>query len=483
MLLIKQAQIVDGSGSKPFLGDILINGDKISAIGKNISKKRAREVIDGLGLTAVPGFIDANNDSDHHLSLFTNPGQEDFIKQGITTIIGGQCGASLAPLIYGSLASIERWSATGKTNVDWTSVADLKNVLKRMGLKINFETFAGYSTIRRDITGGVEIRDLTAAELDIFANILKQAFNEGAIGVSTGLGFLDSKFTPFSEIKKMILLAAKRGKIYATHVHDEKIGLARSIEETLAMAKETGIKTIISHFRPIKGFEKQFGEAMNLIERNLVDSNIYFDVNPFVDAIFPIHSYLPYWAQSESVETMLDNLKNSDKRKMIAKELKTANLEELVVADARGQEALIGKGLLELSQNREKGAAQVLLDIMQSSKMNAMLMSKGVNQELLLPLLTHSRALIGTNSSSLTSPNSGRELQLERATSTFTKYLKTVSGLGVPVETAIKKITSFPAQLFGLRGRGAIKEGYFADIVLLKNGEVKNVILNGQNLF
>ncbi len=147
MLLIKQVQIVDGSGNKPFFGDILINGEKIAAIGKNLSKKRAREVIDGLGLTAVPGFIDTNNDSDHHLSLFTNSEQMDFVNQGVTSVIGGQCGASLAPLMYGSLSSINKWVSTDQSNVDWSSVGDLKKVLLRIGLNINFETLDGYSTI------------------------------------------------------------------------------------------------------------------------------------------------------------------------------------------------------------------------------------------------------------------------------------------------------------------------------------------------
>src|SRR3989344_4043514 len=145
MLLIKQAQIVDGSGAKPFFGDILINGQKIVAIGKNLSKKKAETVIDGLGLVAVPGFIDVNNDSDHHLSLFTNPGQKDFINQGITSIIGGQCGASLAPLMYGSLASIGQWVNADMVNVDWMSVRELRQVLSRIELGVNFETLVGYS--------------------------------------------------------------------------------------------------------------------------------------------------------------------------------------------------------------------------------------------------------------------------------------------------------------------------------------------------
>jgi len=481
MILIKRVQIVDGSGNKPFFGDILISGEKIAAIGKNLSKKRAEEVIDGLGLIATPGFIDTNNDSDHHLSIFTNPQQNDYLNQGITSIIGGQCGASLAPLMYGSLASIGQWVNTNKVNVGWASLGDLKKVLSRIGLNINFETLVGYSTIRRDLAG-IEIRDLTDSEIKVFFHILEQALNDGAVGLSTGLGFLESKFIPYSEIKKLVSLVAKKGKIYTTHLRDEKENLLHSVEETLAMSRETGAKTIISHFRPMKGYEKEFNESMALIEKSLVDSNIYFDINPFTATVFPIHTYLPYWAQNERVEIMLENIKNFETRKRISDDLKNSNLQELVIADVRGQEYLVGKNLLELSQNREKDIVSTLLDLMDSSKMHAMLMSKNLNADLLNPLLIHPRSLIGTNSSSSKPGQFIKELKLERTTSTFSKYLELVLGQGIPVETAIKKITYFPAQLFGLRRRGLIKEGFFADIVLLKGNQVETVIRNGNKI-
>jgi len=101
-ILIKNIQLLDGSGRPPVKADVLVKNDKISAIG-NFPKYRADEIIDGLGAYLAPGFVDINTDSDHYLTLFSNPSQKDFLLQGVTTIIGGQCGASLAPLIYGSL--------------------------------------------------------------------------------------------------------------------------------------------------------------------------------------------------------------------------------------------------------------------------------------------------------------------------------------------------------------------------------------------
>ena len=123
MILIKQAAIVDGSGKKPYRADILISDQKISAIG-NFSNKKTETIIDAVGLTVTPGFVDVNTDSDHYLSLFIHPTQQDFLLQGVTTIIGGQCGASLAPLLYGSLQSLSRWTSTDLVNVDWHRMSE-----------------------------------------------------------------------------------------------------------------------------------------------------------------------------------------------------------------------------------------------------------------------------------------------------------------------------------------------------------------------
>jgi N-acyl-D-amino-acid deacylase len=275
-------------------------------------------------------------------------------------------------------------------------------------------------------------------------------------------------------------VVSKKEKVYTTHLRDEKENLLHSVQETLSISKETGAKTVISHFRPIVGYEADFDESISLIEKSLVNSNIYFDINPFADTVFPIHTHLPYWAQNERYEVMLENIRNSEIRQRILIELRRAALQELVVADARGQEYLIGKNLLELSQNREKDMATVLLDLMEATKFHAMLMSKNINIDLIKPLLAHHRSLISTNSSSSKQGQFTKELKLERSFSTFSKYLEIVSEQGIPIESAIKKITYFPAQLFGLKRRGLIKESFFADLVLLKGHKVEKVIRNGK---
>lgn len=478
MLLIKQVQIIDGSGQKSHRGDILIQGERISAIGNPI-KKKVDQVIDGIGLMATPGFIDVNTDSDHHLSLFTNPSQEDFVRQGVTTIIGGQCGSSLAPLMYGSLSSINQWSNVDQINVDWGSVKKFFTALKKLKLGIRFETLVGHSTIKRDIAGE-EPRDLTESEMNVFAKVLEKALEEGALGLSTGLGYSYGKNTPYNEIKSLVKIVVKHNKIYSTHLRDEKEGLLKSIKETLAVSKESGAKTIISHFRPIRGYESEFEQSLELIDKNLGETNIYFDVNPFEISLLPIYSFLPPWAQGTKTETILNYLKDENVLRKIRQEISSIDLNDLIITDALNHDYLIGKTLEEIAINMGKNSVDSLIQIMEITKFTAMLMSKNLNPDLLIDALFHSRSLIGSNSASL--PPQKKTMKLERSTSTFNKFLEIAAGRNLSPEETIKKITAIPAQIFGFKNRGQIKEGFIADIALLKDQKIHSVILNGKQV-
>ncbi|MDD5431018.1 MAG: amidohydrolase family protein [Candidatus Pacebacteria bacterium] len=474
-ILIKQAQIVDGSGKKPFRADILIRDQKISAIG-SFPRKKADLTIDALGMIAAPGFIDVNSDSDHHLSLFTYPSQTDFINQGVTTIIGGQCGASLAPLMYGSLASIREWAYSDSVNVDWRTIKELFAVLNKIKLKVRFETLAGHLTIRNDIVGN-DSRDLTDSEMQVFNKVLEEALNQGALGMSTSLGSIYGKNTSFSEIKDLIKLVAKKNKVYTTHLRNEKEDLVKSVKETISMAHETGAKTIISHFRPIAGYENNFREALELIDKSLTDANIYFDANPFDISLLPIYALLPSWAQTQGPEAALKYLDDPNIKSRLIKEMAGLQLGELTVVDAEKQGHLAGKNLEELAKNRSENIVEFVMNLMRTTKFRTILAAQNIDYPLLMDMLFHPRALIGSNGASM--PDSPGRVKLERATSTFIKFIEIARERNIPIEDAVKRITFIPAQIFGLSGRGMIREGYAADIVLLKDFKVNQVVING----
>ncbi|MBI4991886.1 MAG: amidohydrolase family protein [Candidatus Harrisonbacteria bacterium] len=478
MLLIKNTQIIDGTGQPSFKGDILIKDNRISAIG-NFPNQKAEQIIDGLGLTLTPGFIDCHSTSDHYLTLFTNPSQKDFLLQGVTTIIGGQCGSSLAPLLYGSLKSIRKWADPDQINVGWVTLAELKSVLRRLGLGVNFTTLVGHSTIRRDLIGE-EIRDLTDSEMDIFKNTLSNSLKEGGRGLSAGLGYSHSKNVPYIEIKNLLAVLTKYKGVYATHLRDERGGLVESVKETIQIAKESKASVIISHFRPILGWENQFREAKDLIDANLNKANLYLEMNPFNASVLPIYTLLPAWAQHGGLENMLAIISQQRHRVRILKELGNSeiNPKKLIIAEARDNNSIVGKNLKEFSENRGLNICDGLLAIMEITRMKALFLHQNINSELLKEALFHPRALIGSNSAS--PKDSPALLKPERSLNTFTQFLKMAAEKGVRIEKSIQKITSSPAEIFGLEKRGTVKEGWFADLAMFKDNQMVNVIVNGQ---
>ena len=476
MILIKGAEIIDGSGKPAARGDSLIQDEKISAIG-NFPNKSADVIIDGLGYQLTPGFIDVNTDSDHYLSLFTNPPQKDFLLQGVTTIIGGNCGSSLAPLLYGSLESIRKWTNINQVNVDWHTMAEFFKVLGRAPIGVNFGTLVGHSTIRRAILGE-EIRDLSANELEVFKKTLKQALEEGAFGLSSGLGYVHTRQTPYDEIKALAEIVKAYDGVYATHLRNERENLNAAVIETIKATRETGVRTIISHFRPLIGYEEGYQESLKLLEE-ITDLDIHFDFYPFDMSVIPLYTMLPLWAQTKNLEMMVENLKNSDLKAKILAEVPPPQPDDIVVSYAEGANYLAGKTIGQLAENYAFNTHEALVSLMLLTKLKAVIFYRNINLEMVLQAMANPRALISSNAASIV--ESKQMIKHERFYNTFPKFLEIILGnKSLPLEAAIQKITSTPAQIMNLKQRGLVKEGYFADLVMLKDGKVSNVFINGR---
>jgi len=478
-LLIKNAQIIDGTGGEPFKGDVLVKNDRISAIG-SLGRQKAGKTIQAAGLYIAPGFIDCNTDSDHYLTLFANPEQQDFLLQGVTTIIGGLCGSSLAPLIYGSLESIRKWANPGLVNVNWHSVAEFLATISRRKLGVNFGTFIGHSTVRRALLGE-NLRDLTLGELQVFEKILSDALKEGAFGLSSGLGYIHGRGTPYSEMADLLKIVSRHGGLYATHLRSETNGLIESVKETLNLSREAGITSIINHLRPLKGYEAEYGECLDLISARVDESDLYFDVYPFESSHVTMYSLLPLWAQSSNLETMLSSIKNPSTRKKIVEELKRLNGADITIASAGANSFLVGKTVKEFAAGRGVSEAEALVLTMEMTGLKATVFHKDVDYPLAVKALAHNRSLVSSNTASFPAGS----IISERRT-TFIKFLDLIIKKNlIPLELGIKKITSKPAEIMKLSRRGLIREGYIADLVVFSadagtGAEIQHVLVNGQ---
>ncbi len=488
-LLIRGAKILGSANAfRDEPRDLFINGGRIAAIG-NFPRMSADAVVEARGAYVSPGFIDMNTDSDHYLTIFDEPDQEDFIRQGVTTIIGGMCGASLAPLLYGSLESIRKWGDPSAVNVNWHSLKEFLETLDQKPLAVNFATLAGHSTIRRALVGE-QIRDLTKNELQIFGTMLRHALDEGAFGLSSGLGYAHSRKTPYSEIKFLTDIVREYDGVYATHLRNNTAELASAVGETIKIAREARVRTVISHFMPIIGTEKEYEKALAHIESLPLDVQLKFDAYPSDVSILAIYTFLPEWAQNGGREQMLANLKDDWLRSKIIKEIPVVHPQNFIVAQAPGNEFLIGKSLTEIAAfYDETHYGSALARLMMATQLKAVVHYKNINATLIPKIIASPRSFIASNSASL--GKSGKMLKTDRATSTFTKFIElTESRKLMALEDAIKKITREPAENFGLVGRGEIKTGAAADLAVFKvqDGpsegqktlEIKSVIVNGE---
>ncbi len=479
-LLIRNVQILGGEREYPKPLDVFINDDKISAIG-NLGAKKGDQTIDGQGMYLAPGFIDVNTDSDHYLTLFDHPAQEDFLKQGVTTILGGMCGSSLAPLLYGSLESIRKWTDPNKINVNWHSMAEFLAVLKAKPLGVNFGTMVGHSTIRRAISGDA-LRDLNKNELNVFGETLKRALQEGGLGLSTGLAYVHSFRTPPAEIKYLATIAKENGGIYATHLRKYGPEVCESIEETVKLAKEVGISSVVSHFQPLKGSETEYEAALAHLDALPKELNIYFDVYPSTVSMMPLYMFLPEWARNGGIETMSAHMRDEWMRSRIKKELPVVDLDAFTVAQAPGNEVFVGKTLRDIKNSFASPSAEdALSELMRATNLRANIFYKNGSEDLLMRFLKNPRSLIASNAPSVGESLKPALLKPERSSNTFMKFLFLVLEQNLmPLPEAIRKITRMPAELYNLKGRGVVKEGNYADLVLMKGSEIKYVIVNGR---
>ena len=468
-VLIKNVQLLDGTGRPAFKSDVLVKNNIISAIDSAINYQ-ADETIDGMGRYLAPGFIDVNNRADRYLDIFSEPSQKKFLLQGVTAIIGGQGGISLAPLLYGSLQSIRSFADTKKINVDWHSFGEFLNVIKKRPLGINFGSLAGYNTAHRALLGEPTARNLTPNESKVLSLILKSALQEGALGISINLN--DSLISQISyfELKKTAELAAKNKKIFTVDLKDKKKELPDSVKKLVYLARETGSRILINDFLPFNGLEKEYNQAVKLIEENSASSDIYFNLFPCEENIDVISTYLPDWMKEANQKLTLENINNADLKKKIIKSFPLFQAKKMIIINAPIQPILIGQSLREFSLNRNLDDKEGLLELMKITKLKAEISSKDIDLKTATETLTREQTLIASSATAKVD-----------SCKSFQKFLKLAEKEKIlPIETAIKKLTRLPSKILGLDRRGEIKEGYFADLVIFKDAEIQEVLVNGK---
>lgn len=467
-VVIKNGTVIDGTGKQQFRGDVGVKDGVIYEMG-NLADAPAKVVIDATGRFVVPGFIDSGNHSDTHWTLFTDPSQESLIRQGITTIIGGNCGSSLAPLINKeSIRSIQKWVPMDRVNIDWQTMGEFLTWMEKRSIGVNFATLVGHATLRRAFTHD-ESRSLTKEEQGSIEKAIEESMQEGALGLSSGLVYAHGRAGDDEEIYALVRKVQSFSGIYTTHLRNEMSLFHDAVRETLEIAEKTNIKTHISHLKVLGHFYwSVFDEVLKEIELGVQTGlDVTFGVFPYTATGSVLYTLLPEWASRGGKSLMLARLRDPNARRDIIEDLrrKQLNYSKMSVSFSGG----VYNTLEKMAERQGVDPEEVILNLLLAKDGRVIVFMDLISEENIRSALRSPCSLIATDGAgySLKHKNTGERVH-PRSFGAFPRVLgKYVREEGLLTwEDAIFKMTELPARTFGLRERGALREGYFADVVV-----------------
>jgi N-acyl-D-amino-acid deacylase len=476
-LIIKNATVIDGTGKPGETLDVAVSGDQVVNVAKNINTT-AHAVIDATGKILAPGFIDLQNHSDSYWQIFDNPSLDSLITQGFTTIMLGNCGASLAPLLTReALMAMQKWHNLDGINVNWESFSELVEELSRKRFSCNIGSLVGYSTLRRAIVGD-QVRGLSKDETATLKRVLEESMEAGAFGLSSGLSYAHEIIISELELFELAKIVKAKKGMFAIHLRSEGAELIEALDEALDIARNAEVNLKISHFkaRNQANWEK-LPEAIGLIDTAYHQGvDVHFDLYPYEIMWQPLYSYLPKWAIEGGRTIMLKHFADNTQKNKILDYLKNCGIKfsEVTVASTANKLNFSGKTVGQIAKNMECTAEQAVLNLIQNGGSEVMVFEKNLDPAQVESLLWHPLSFIATDGAGF-SLNNNTGLVHPRSFGTTAKFLNLVlSKKAITLEDAIKKITSGPAKKLGLKRRGEIKVGNFADLVIFDPLKIKD---------
>lgn len=483
-LIIRNAQVIDGTGKAGKVLDVGVSEGKVKDLAHKLPVK-GREEIDGRHLVLAPGFVDVQNHSDTYWNLIDDPSLESLLLQGYTSILVGQCGSSLAPLLSSSaLKSSQKWHDLSGANSDWVSFAEFAQRMGKIELGVNVASLVGYSTLRRGLIGD-ESRNLDGLEMDSLLSALEKALSEGALGVSTGLAYMHESSVTELELFEVAKLTKKYDGLLSVHLRSEEAMLPESVEEVLEVARRSGVRLKISHLKArYKENWKLLDHVLNSIENaSHKGVEVMFDMYPFTSTWQPLYTYLPSWAKSGGRSAMLKRISDPTSRKKILEALreKSSYLAELEIAATSFPIHVTGRSLAKVATNFETTVEEALLKVLENGGVEILVFDKCLSEADVDKLAMHPLSVIATDGGGF--PVSFKDLRRRHADKlvhprcfgSSAEFLQRVRETGrISLEKAISKLSLFPSILAGLQNRGSLEVGKVADMVLFDPAHISN---------
>jgi dihydroorotase/N-acyl-D-amino-acid deacylase len=478
--LIKNGRIVDGSGRAAFNADVAIKGQRIVRIG-NLQNATATRIIDATNKVVAPGFIDMLGQSETYLLI--DPRGMSKVMMGVTTEITGE-GESIAPINDRQIKEQEDFLKRFNLTIDWRTLDEYFKRLEKQSTGLNLGTFVGATQIREYVVG-YDNRPPTPAELESMKKLVAEAMRDGALGLSTSLQYIPARFATTDEIVELAKVAKQYGGIYATHQRSEANALDESLQEVFEIARRASIPAEIWHLKT--AYKKNWGrmpEILNKINqargRGL---DVTADIYPYVAGSTALSACLPPWAQEGGLDKMLTRLRDPATRERIKREISEDHKDwENIYLGSGGPSGILigsvvnrdleqwqGKRVSELAAEQKKDPLDALLDFIiadhaQTGAIYFMMSEEDMRAAMRSPFVSFctdsgSRATDGPLAGSKSHPRGWGSYP--RILGRYVRDEKLLS-----LEDAIHKMTGGPAARVGLKDRGQLREGTFADITI-----------------
>lgn len=449
---------MDGAGDPWFYGDIGIRGDTVAAVGQ-LDNAQSATNIDAKGLVVAPGFIDIHTHA--RRGIFLDPTAQNYIRQGVTTILEGNDGSSPLPLA----PFFEKLSATP--------------------LAVNFGSFVGQGSIRQQVTG-LENRKATPDEIVKMKELARQAMREGAFGLSSGLFYVPGNFTPTEEVIEIAKVVGGMGGMYISHMRDEAAGVTDSVRETIRIGEEGGLPTQVTHHKIIgKGNWGKSVDTLKLIEEARargVDATI--DQYPYTASSTGTAALFPQWSLAGGPKALLERLAAPEQRIRIKTVIVDRILTDrgggdpknVVMAGCSFDPALAGKSLAQITADRGRpvtveNAAETAIEIQQKGGCAAVY--HAIGEDDVVRILRSPYTMIGSDGEV---PEFGKGAPHPRSYGTFARVLARYvrEQKAITLEDAVHKMSGYTAQRLKLYDRGLLRPGMKADVVIFDPAKVRD---------
>ncbi|MBO1332837.1 amidohydrolase family protein [Streptomyces sp. VRA16 Mangrove soil] len=470
-VLITGGAVLDGTGSAPRRADVGVLDGRIVHVGALDPARTAVTVLDATGLIITPGFIDLHSHAD--FSVLAMPDAEACLRQGVTTVVTGNCGLSPFPTAAGEAAD---GSGPGTlAGAQWTDLDAFAAAVDAARPAVNVAPLVGHGALRTAVTGAART-PAGPAELDAMRALLARAADQGVFGLSTGLIYAPGSFATTDEIVALATEAAGRGLLYATHMRDEGDRLVEAVEEAVAVAEASGVRLQISHLKAMgPANHGKVVTALGLIDAAAARGlDVACDVYPYTASSTRLTSRLPDWAMDGGPSALVERLADPAARERILDDLRPAVgrtfLPEGVVLAMLGPGRYsdrIGASIADIARDEGTEPAAAVLDVLAAHQGEVMIVNHAMAEADVETVLRHPDAAVASDGWVLHAPGDGHPHP--RNFGTFARvlgrYVRERETLGLA--DAVRKMTQLPASRLPLPDRGTLAPGRIADLVVL----------------